>query len=284
MSAPYLVPPLQTATTAGRRMAWRELGPEHGLTPLVLMHGIGSSSRAWGGQFAAFGGERRVIAWNAPGYAGSDPLAQPAPGPADYAQALLGLVDHLGLDRIVLVGQSLGAIMATAAALAAPTRVESLVLVSPAGGYATPFGQPLPASVQSRLDDLADLGPAGLAAARSHRLLTDRAGPLARDIVRQAMAEIRPDGYVQASRMLAGADLPAMMPDVRAPTTVIWAAEDVITPPAGCRRVADSLPGATAVELPRGGHAVATEYPEMFNAALRAVLEAVKPAMESTWI
>ena len=264
-------------------MAWRERGgPEDG-TPLVLLHGIGSNARAWAAQFAAFGDERRVIAWNAPGYDGSEPLSSPWPEPGDYGQALLDLADHLGLDRFVLVGQSLGAVMATAVALESPDRLEALVLTSPASGYAIRPGVGLPPAVQSRLDDLTLLGPIGLAQARSHRLLTDNAGEVAREIVRQAMSEITPEGYVQASRMLAVADLPTMIRSVKTPATVIWGAEDVVTPPEGCRRVAESLPGATAIELPRGGHAVATEYPFLFNTALRQALTTAPSAPETSW-
>jgi len=192
-------------------------------------------------------------------------------------------LDHLGLERFVLVGQSLGAVMATAFALQEPDRLEALVLTSPASGYATRPGAGLPPSVQSRLDDLTLLGPIGLAEARSHRLLTDKASDLAREIVRQAMSEITPEGYLQASLLLAGADLPTMIRSVTTPTTVIWGAEDVITPPAGCRHIADSLPGAAAIELPRGGHAVATEYPSLFNTALRQALSPAQSTSETSW-
>ena len=268
---------------AGRRMAWRERGGPQGATPLVLLHGIGSNARAWAAQFAAFGDERRVIAWNAPGYDGSDPLPSPWPEPGDYARALLDLTDHLGLERFVLVGQSLGAVMATAVALELPDRLEALVLTSPASGYAIGPGAGLPPGVQSRLDDLTLLGPIGLAEARSHRLLTDNAGEAPRAIVRQAMSEITPEGYLQASLLLAGADLPTMIRSVTTPTTVIWGAEDVITLPAACRRVADSLAGSAAIELPRGGHAVATEYPSLFNTALRQALDPAPSAPEMSW-
>lgn len=270
----YLEPPLSQATIAGRQIAWREAGPapvgdkeEEGV-PLVLMHGIGSNARAWAGQFAAFAPNRRVIAWNAPGYAGSDPLNGPSPSARDYAQSMLGLLDALAIDRFVLVGQSLGAIMATALATAAADRVVGLALASPASGYAVPAGDPLPERVTGRIDDVLRFGPAGLADRRASRLLTDRADSAARSLVHGAMTEIVPQGYVQASHMLAHANLAAMVARLAVPTLVMWGDADVITPPAGCRAIADAVPGGTYHVFANLGHAFATEAPAEFNAAL----------------
>jgi pimeloyl-ACP methyl ester carboxylesterase len=258
-------------------MSWREAGPQPGhggidRLPLVLLHGIGSNARAWAGQFAAFSADRRIVAWNAPGYAGSDPLDAAWPLAADYADALTALLGHLAIDRCVLVGQSLGAVMATAFALRSPQRVAALVLASPAAGYGVGVGQALPDKVAQRLVDLDTLGPEGLAAARYARLLTERASPEARAIVHRAMAEILPQGYAQATRLLAGADLVAAAEGLSVPTVTLWGDADVVTPPAACRRVADAVPGGRSVVIIGGGHAFATEMPDMFNTALTPVL------------
>ena len=75
---------------------------------IVFLHGIGSNSASWLGQFEAFCAERRVIAWNAPGYGETAHLPVAAPVACDYGQALWRLLDHLGVGRCILVGQSLG--------------------------------------------------------------------------------------------------------------------------------------------------------------------------------
>lgn len=268
----YHEPPLSTAIVAGRRMAWREAGAGEGI-PLFLMHGIGSNARAWAGQFADFAGDRRVVAWNAPGYAGSDPLDGDAPDADDYARAALALMDHLGIARCVLVGQSLGAVMATALALRAPERVVALALASPAAGYGLPPGAPLTEALARRIEDVRTLGPAGLAAARADRLLTADASAEARAIVHAAMAEVVPDGYAQAVHLLAGADLPRAAAGLAVPCLVLWGGADVVTPPAACRRVAEAIPHAWSVEIPGVGHAFATEAPVLFNHSLGRFLE-----------
>lgn len=272
----YHLPPLAEGLAAGRRLSWRHAVPDGAAAdalPLVLLHGIGSSSRAWQGQFAAFGQERPVFAWNAPGYAGSDPLQMASPVAADYGAAALAWLDHLGIELCVVVGQSLGAIMAAALARLAPERVAALALASPASGYRIPPGGPLPEKIAARIADLRALGPAGLAEARAHRLLTGTASAEARAIVHAAMAEVVPHGYEQAVRLLAGADLLDDVTNLAVPAMVLWGAEDVVTPPADCAKVADAVPGALRVAVPGGGHAFATELPEAFNAAIRPLIK-----------
>lgn len=269
----YMLPPLISAPIAGWTLSWREAGSGNGL-PLVLMHGIGSNSRAWAGQFARFSAERRVLAWNAPGYAGSDPLPMPAPVAEDYAAAALAWLDHLGIGRCVVVGQSLGAIMATALARLAPERVAALALASPASGYGVAPGDPLPDKVAARIEDVRRLGPAGLAAARAGRLLTAQASDEAFAMVQIAMAEVEPAGYEQAVRLLGGADLVRDVADVTMPALVLWGAQDIVTPPAGCARIADAMPHAARAQVAGGGHAFATEIPVAFNETIAPLIAA----------
>jgi pimeloyl-ACP methyl ester carboxylesterase len=277
----YLAPELRTAVVGGRCQSWRQAGGGERL-PLVFLHGIGSNARAWAGQLAGFAPERPVIAWNAPGYAQSDPLETAWPAADDYALAALALFDHLGIRRCALIGQSLGAIMATAVARRAPQRVAALVLVSPASGYGIATGSELPEPVASRLAELERLGPVTFAALRSDRLLTDEASSESRSIVRRAMSEITLEGYSAAARMLACADLEREVAALCVPVLVIWGNQDEITPPAGCRRVAKAA-SAAEVELPGLGHALATEAPERLNEVIRPLLVRAEESRE-LWI
>ena len=265
--AVYLEPELRIVSLGDRRIAVRLAGGGDRL-PLVLLHGIGSNSSAWAGQFAGFAHERRLIAWNAPGYPGSTPLPMNTPTPENYGASLVGLLDVLAIDRAVLVGQSLGAIMATTVAIEQPARVAGLVLASPASGYATPLGDPIPARVAERVEEIERFGPQGLVDRRAHRLLTARASSEARAIVQRVMGQVTVQGYSQASRMLAHADLVAMAAHLSVPTLVLWGEEDVITPPADCARVAAAVPCGRSAALPGVGHGFTIEAPAIFNNAL----------------
>jgi pimeloyl-ACP methyl ester carboxylesterase len=271
----YLEPPLSSARVGDAMRSWREAGVGDAL-PLVLLHGIGSNASAWAGQFAGLAGDRRIVAWNAPGYPGSDALPSPWPSARDYAAALIALLDHLGIRRCALVGHSLGAIVAAAVAFEAPSRIAALMLASPASGYSASPDSELPAPVAGRIADIETLGPRGLADKRAGRLLTERASVAARELVWRAMSEVTVDGYRQASRMLASADIKRDAARLTMPTIVAWGSADVVTPPASCRAVADAVPasilGGRAVELPALGHGFATEDPAAFNAIVRQLL------------
>lgn len=259
---------LQTEQIDGFAIEFCAQGAGDGL-PMLFMHGIGSNASAWQGQIAYFGRERRVIAWNAPGYGNSSPLPIQTPGAADYADCAAQFLRHLGIHRAIIVGQSLGAIMASGLALRHPDLVAGLVLISPASGYATPKSQPLPARVAERVALARQLGPAGLADARASNLLSANAAPWAHAIVHRAMASINPDGYEQASRMLAYADLKDMVRHIALDSTVICGSEDRITPPEGCWLIADQFPSASWHLVDGYGHAIATEAPEAVNALIR---------------
>lgn len=266
----------QTATLDnGRTVSFLEGGPSDA-PALVLLHGIGSAAVSWTGQIDGFADRFRAIAWDAPGYGTSDPLPAETPTAADYAEALDAFLAARGIDTLHLVGSSLGGIMAAAFARRAPSRLRSLTLADCATGHANLPAAERAAKLAARLDDLAALGPAEFAARRAPRMLSDTPPPAALDAVRSAMAALRPDGYAQAARMLAGADIFADLAVLarQAPRSlVLVGGADRITPPAGNRTIAAALPGARFVEMPGLGHAAHVEGPAVFNAALAAFLE-----------
>src|SRR4051812_26749376 len=105
--------------------------------PIVLLHGIGSNAGSFEPLLACLGQSRSVIAWNCPGYGRSAPLAAEWPLPQSYSEALAQLLDRLAVDRAVVVGHSLGAIIAARFAAMNPGRVAGVALISPAVGYRT---------------------------------------------------------------------------------------------------------------------------------------------------
>lgn len=124
-------PRRRRATIHGAGLAYEEY-PGVGI-PLVLLHGVGSSARNWQDAATALAaGGRTVVSVDLPGHGDSD-----ASG-GDFslgalASAVRDLLDHLGLDRVVLVGHSLGGGVALQFQYQYPTRVGGLVLVSSGG-------------------------------------------------------------------------------------------------------------------------------------------------------
>lgn len=247
---------------SGAQIAVRECGGVPGGKPnVVLLHGIGSGAASWLHAALLAGEQAHVVAWDAPGYGESTPLAGDTPADTDYAARLHELLQALGMDRCVLVGHSLGALMACAYARGPnASRVERLVLISPAGGYGAPGQEAAAARVRGeRREGLRTLGVAGLAERSAERLLSPAAGAEARAWVRWNSARLRPAGYLQAVELLCAGDL-ARSVGLELPIEVYCGDADVVTPPAACRNWA-KLFGADFQLIEGAGHASPVEQP-----------------------
>lgn len=250
-----------------------------GARPLVLLHGIGSNARSFAGLMAALP-SRETIAWDAPGYAQSAPLAMEWPSQDDYVARLADLLDRLGVPTIDLLGHSFGALVAGRFAVRHPARVDRLALASAALGYGTAPGQPLAPAAANRLDALLDEGAAAFAAKRGPRLVHTRSDQNLIAQVVTAMSEVKMPGYAQASRMLSCADLVADAASITTPALVFVGDHDEVTPPANCRRLFEALCRA-APALPHrfetiagAGHAVPQERPGEVAALVQAFMPA----------
>ena len=260
---------LHRAACAHGQIAWREAG--HG-TPLLLLHGIGSGSGSWAGQFDALARDYRVLAWDAPGYGDSDPLAVAHPLGNDYAAALTGLLAAAQVQEpVIVVGHSLGAIVAAAWAARQPGRVSALVMASPARGYRSAPADVRESKYRERVELVQRLGIARMAAERSAALCAPGASAAALEAVRSNMARATPGGYVQAAWMLAHDDLLAHLKDAPRPRAVLCGELDRTTPPDACEEVARKC-RTPFVPLRGVAHACYVEDPAQFNAALLACL------------
>lgn len=239
---------------------------------LVMLHGIGSNAASWAPVMACLPADRRLIAWNAPGYGRSEPLASDWPVAANYAAALVHLVDGLRLGRFVLAGHSLGALMGASFAASHPQRVAHLVLAAPALGHGVRPGGVLSDKAQTRIDDLERLGPDDFAKARAAALVhAPEDNPMIVAGVREAMAQVGMPGYGQAVRMLASGRLLDDVARLTVRTDIVTGAEDRITPPDGARRAHDRLASdyrGGLAEIPHCGHAITQQAPEAVAALL----------------
>ncbi|MGF6505073.1 alpha/beta fold hydrolase [Paraburkholderia sp. 32] len=258
-------PAQQGSLAVQRVLSYREVDRAgHDALPLVLLHGIGSGAASWVEQFDALGATRRVLAWDAPGYGASSPVAAASPVAQDYAVVLKEWLDALGIERCVLVGHSLGAIVAGAFAAAHPRYLAGLLLLSPAGGYGAAAPEVRDAKRDQRLAMLNELGPQGLANTRSANMLSVHASDDARAWVRWNMSRVMPHGYAQATHLLANADLAADLARYDGRVNVAVGAEDTITTPEACEKIA--LAARTRLQtVPRAGHAGYIEAPAAYT-------------------
>lgn len=243
---------------SGARVALRERGERSDARPsLVLLHGISSGAASWLHAVVPLPTDQHVIAWDAPGYGHSTPLQQTSPVAADYARRLQELLEVMQVPRCVLVGHSMGALIACAYAQSNTDRLLRLVLISPASGYGAD-AQQADKVRRERIVALRTLGVAGIAAAIDQRLLSPQADNACRDWVRWNAARLRADGYRQAVQMLCNSTLTAVS---GVPVEVHCGEADVVTTPATCAQAALAL-GAPFRTISNAGHASPIEQPQ----------------------
>ncbi len=265
------------ALPTGAQVAWREAGDSRRDFAVVMLHGISSGAASWLGvvqQLQALQPGLRVLAWDAPGYGASTALAAAAPTDADYAQVLAQSLKALGVQRCLLVGHSLGALMVSRFAVDAPDMVQQLVLISPAGGYGAPAKAEQQAKVRSgRLASLADKGVTGLAAVIDQRLVSEHGSDLARQWVRWNAARMNAGGYAQAVELLCGSDLGRAAGKLPMPVQVWVGEHDVVTTPAACQAWSEQLGAQQYATLAAAGHASPVEQPVEIAQRLATLLK-----------
>src|ERR1700724_1092399 len=122
-------------------------------TPLVLLHGFGSSLYTWDGWVRQLAGTRRLIRLDLPGFGLTGPAPDGDYRTERYVHVVAALLDRLGVERTDVAGNSMGGRTALMFALAHPERARKLILVD-AGGFA-----PMPPPPLFRLAQTPILGP-----------------------------------------------------------------------------------------------------------------------------
>jgi pimeloyl-ACP methyl ester carboxylesterase len=244
----------------------------------VLLHGIGSGAASWQNQLATTQENQSVslLAWNAPGYGASVPLSEPNPTANDYANALWVWIEALGIRTpIIIVGHSLGALIAASATLQKPALVKRLVLLAPALGYGDEPAAAQEKVFNQRMSNLRELGVNGMAAARAPAMLSTNATISQLQIVQEVMSQLNPSGYEQAVRMLCTGRLIADLSKLQIANKeicvdVACGSADSVTPPQKCVLAANAA-NTQLIDLGDVGHVCALEGHSAVNHLLGIV-------------
>jgi pimeloyl-ACP methyl ester carboxylesterase len=217
--------------------------------PVVLVHGLSGSSRWWVRNVPALASSHRVYLLDLPGF-GTLRRVRHRFVLSDVAAWLRAWMDALDMEQAHLVGHSMGGYIALRLAAEFPERVGRLVLVAPAGvpSGRSFIGQVLPLLVAVRYSTPRGIPLVLYDALRANPAVTWRA---ARDLMAQ---DVR--------RNLK----------IRAPTLMVWGANDIIVPPTVAPLLRESIPHSRLLVLPRAGHNVMFDRPDAFNAAVLAFL------------
>ncbi len=255
-------PPLQTAELAHGRLSYRTVGEG---PAVIFLHGLLGNSRSWVKQFAPFSQSHRVVAWDAPGFGGSD-VTEPS---VDlFADALGGLMDALACRSAVLVGHSMGGVVAARLAAARPALVSGLVLSCSHAGYGEPVDSPRSQKLEGRLRELEELGSEEYGRVRAKGMAAPGASAEVLDLAARIAAEARPEGMIASTRMLQLADNRPVLPRLSMPRLVINGAQDPVVQPRLKAELLALTPSAQHVEIPGVGHAPYLEDAGVYNAII----------------
>jgi aminoacrylate hydrolase len=221
---------------------------------LVLIAGLGGRGEFWQAQVAPFACRFRTITFDHRGIGGS--TGAPPYAAEQWAQDVIALLDHLGIERAHLVGHSTGGVIAQVMASAYPERVASAVL---AATWATP-DERFRAVFELRREVLTKLGPEAYSQLASLLISPADAALAARqpDPTDPAIVKARID-------VLLAYEGQGRLQSIRAPALVLAAADDFLIPPHMSRLVAERIAGAEFKVLPGGGHAFPRTMAEAYN-------------------
>jgi pimeloyl-ACP methyl ester carboxylesterase len=253
----------------GARIHYHELGQGQ---PLLLLHGLGASTYSFRHNLPELSRHFRVIAMDLPGY-GLSSRAVPDLSLTAQTQYVTGFLDHLGLERITVVGHSMGGSVAQRLAVTAPDRVERLVLLASTtdefmlrGAFASAVMAPfIPVFVTAVLHN-----------PQVREMWVRRAvhdpDHLTPEIRAAYAAPGHIIGHVAAFQRLMidrMRDQPLDLGRIAAPALIVWGETDRIVSLAHGRQLEASIRGSRLVVVPRAGHWVPEEQPVAVNGLIR---------------
>ncbi len=239
--------------------------------PLLLVHGFPLDHKLWEPQIAAFSGQRRVVVPDLAGFGASSPAGHESLDA--HADDLAALLDHLGIERAVVDGLSMGGYTAFAFWRRHRARVGGLVLTCTRAGADSEAGRA--GRYQTAMAVEKD-GMGVLSGGMLPKLLSPEAPAEVRATVEAMILRQPPAGSVAALKaMAARPDSTADLATIDVPTLIVSGAADAIIPAADSEAMATAIAGARHAVVPGAGHLANLEEPGAYNAALRAFLDAI---------
>ena len=247
---------------------------------LVMIHGLGGTSNTFEPLMPATAGWR-VIRPDLPG-AGRSPLRADTRGISDLARAVTNSLQAMDVPRAVIVGHSMGTLLAQNMAVTAPHRVEGLILF----GALTEPPEAARNGLKARAEEAERNGMTGIADTVATASLSERTHsdtPAIRAFVRESLMRQPFAGYAAHCRALAAAKAFDPM-QIRCPVRLITGANDPVAPRAMAEALNAGLPHSKLDILPHVGHWAPLEAPADCRRLLAEALKAMSshPVTERT--
>jgi pimeloyl-ACP methyl ester carboxylesterase len=267
----------------GRWMNVIDLGPDDPEGTIVFIHGLSGSWQNWLENLPYFARTHRVVAMDLPGFGASQMPAEKISIPG-YAKHVDALLDKLGIERAVIIGNSMGGFIGAELAITYGTIVEKLVLVSAAGLSIEHQRDERVLALLRAFRNILAFGT-GTLASRSHTLAsrhrTRRAmfgivaahpGKLPAPLVSEQLKGSGKPGFVDALDALTDYPIRDRLDDIQVPTLVVWGEDDKLVPVEDAWEFGELIPDSRVVVYDDTGHVAMLERPDAFNALVEEFL------------
>lgn len=261
------LPELKIAELRQGAISYREAGRG---APILCLHGLNGNAKSWRAQFGLLGGRHRVIAWDAPGYGQSGVVDG---GANAYADAAAELLTALDAAPAIVVGHSMGGIVAGRLAARHPEVVSHLVLSCTHWGGCSE-GSPLDEKYLERLDERRALPSDDYGRTRAAKMLPPNATADVFQEVADIASEVPLAGIENAAHMLHEADNRPELASLAMPILILDGAMDPVLKPQRAALLAELLPNARRVTFEALGHVPYLESPEIYSQAITQFLKA----------
>ncbi|MGD1096808.1 MAG: alpha/beta hydrolase [Bryobacteraceae bacterium] len=235
--------------------------------PVVFAHGAGGTHMSWWQQVPVLSQKFKCITIDHRTYGYSRDVAG-GPGPRAFVTDLTELLDILGIQKVALVGQSMGGTTVLGFASAHPERVSALIMSDTIGGYSDPEIAELRRKLQPGPP------PAGVSAreamlARAFAPDFPKREPVRTFLYREISSLTLPaDPAPAAANGSAASTSIAPLLDKKIPVLFIVGAEDQLIQPSIIEAMHRKMPGSQLVKVPGAGHSVYFEKPDEYNRIL----------------
>ena len=237
--------------------------------PTVLMlHGIGGGHLSFAPQVETLAtAGYRAVAWDMPGYGHSAPIE-----PYTFkglAQSCVQLIESLKVESVILVGHSMGGMVAQEVVARRPDLVSRLVLCGTSPAFGKPDGDWQREFIAQRTAPL-DAGQtmADLAQTLVPQMIGPGSLPEGVKLATHCMGLVRAATYRRALECIVTFDRRANLPNITVPTLLVAGEHDRNAPPAVMKKMADAIPRGTFIEMKGIGHLQNLEAPDEFDALL----------------
>ena len=232
--------------------------------PLVFINSLGTDIRIWDGVIDGLP-NHSILRYDKRGHGLSDATASVSI--ADHAADLQGLLNHLNTERAILIGISVGAMIALKFAAAHPDRVAAIIPCDTGLkiGTTETWNTRIEAIRSGGLPSIGDMvmarwfDPSFIAARKSA-------------IYKNMLIRQSPEGYIATCTAIRDADLHPIAHQIKSPALVICGEQDQSTPPSLSQELANTL-GAKLVLIPNAGHLPCIEQPEIMTGYIQQFLK-----------